>query len=131
MAGDYDKAQSLAHEYLALAADHPNNWNHGNAIHLSNIILGRIALVQGDIQAAQEHLLMSGQINGSPQLNSFGPNMSLARDLLTIGRQEVVLTYLDLISRFWYKLFSFFKVRKWRRVVKRGEIPDFGANLQY
>ena len=86
-----------------------------------------VALRRGDEAAAQQHLLASGGVLGSPALNSFGPNMSLARALLlrVRGRTRVVLEYLDKCSEFWGKL------PQWRADVEAGKMPDFGANLKY
>ena len=46
-------------------------------------------------------LRASGATPGSPQLNSFGPNMSLASDLLQQGETEAVLAYFELCRVFW------------------------------
>ena len=59
-----------------------SDWNYGNALHKGNIVLGRIALERGDIAGAKEHLLAAGQTPGSPQVGSFGPNTTLAKELL-------------------------------------------------
>ena len=37
---------------------------------------------EGRIEEAKRHLLAAGRSSGSPVLGSFGPNMSLAKDLL-------------------------------------------------
>jgi hypothetical protein len=62
-------------------------------------------------------------------MNSFGPNMSLAKDLLEKGEREVVLEYFELCRKFW-KLHTG-RLDDWSRDVKAGRIPDFGANLVY
>ena len=56
---------------------------------------------EGNLAAAKKHLLAAGATPGSPQLNSFGPQMQLARELLEKGEKETVLQYLDLVARFW------------------------------
>lgn len=98
--GDYEKATALALEYLQLARRF-KDWNYGNAIHDGHQILGLICLRQGNIQGAKEHLILAGRTPGSPQLNSFGPRMTLARELLLKGEKDVVLKYLNLVGRFW------------------------------
>jgi hypothetical protein len=96
-------------------------------VHHGNLILGRIALRDGDMEKAKEHLLAAGQTPGSPQLNSFGPNMALARELLEKGEKQAVLEYFERCGSFWKRA----ELESWARDVKAGEIPDFGANLDY
>jgi tetratricopeptide (TPR) repeat protein len=128
-AGDTTKAEQYASEVLKLAPEFRNSWNYGNAVHKGNIMLGRIALLRGDVAAADQHLLAAGQTPGSPQLNSFGPNMSLAKELLERGERDTVLTYLQSCAKFW-KMHGP-ELQEWIAKVKAGETPDFGANLLY
>jgi tetratricopeptide (TPR) repeat protein len=100
-AGETAKAQQYASELLLSAQKFKNDWNCGNAVHKGNIVLGRVALGRGDIAGAKEYLLAAGETPGSPQLNSFGPNMTLAQELLEKGEREVVLTYLQSCGKFW------------------------------
>ena len=60
-------------------------------------------------------------------MRSFGPNMSLARDLLDAGEREVVITYLDGCSRFWKDS----SIEQWKAEINKGQTPEFGANLHY
>jgi hypothetical protein len=92
-------------------------------------VLGQCALRQGDIAQAKEYLLASGRTSGSPNLGSFGPNMSLAKGLLERGERDVVLEYFDLCKEFWASHLDI--LQDWSEQVKQGEIPDFGANLNY
>src|SRR5262249_49180627 len=73
-----DKAQEYAEKMLN---QNVSGWNSGNNIHHGNIILGRIALRGNKVREAKERLIKAGQTPGSPQLDSFGPNMALAKDL--------------------------------------------------
>ena len=131
--------QSLAK--VALAANKPqkakeyaeimlsqksSSWNYGNNIHHGNIILGRIALKLDDLEEAKKRLINAGKTPGSPVLNSFGPNMALAKELLQKGEKDVVLKYFELCLKFWYRKEL---LHKWSVVVKNGKIPDFGNNL--
>jgi len=104
-------------------------WNYGNNIHHGNIILGRIAISVDDIQEAKERLIKAGQTPGSPHLNSFGPDMTLARELLQKGEKDVVLKYLELCSKFWEMGTD--RLNEWTAVVKDDKIPDFGSNVEY
>jgi tetratricopeptide (TPR) repeat protein len=128
-AADFKKASLYANELLAAAPQHPKDWNYGNAILTGNTVLGRIALRQGQIKLAKEYLLKAGQTPGSPQLNSFGPNMSLAKELAEKGEKDVVIEYFDLCRKFWSMGTE--KLDKWAKEVRVGIMPDFGANLVY
>ena len=81
------------------------------------------------IADAVNFLRASGETPGSPQLNSFGPNMSLARDLLEQGETEAVLAYFELCRVFWKMGGS--RLDAWAREVRAGNLPAFGANLSY
>jgi hypothetical protein len=100
-ANDLSLANSLANEYLRLASTYRCNWNYGNAIHDANRYLGLISLKDGDQAAAVDYLLKSGKSTGSPQLNSFGPDLDLADALLQAGHAEPVKVYLGDIKKFW------------------------------
>jgi hypothetical protein len=128
-AGETAKAQQYASELLQSAQKLKNNWNYGNAVHKGNIVLGRIALRQGDIASAKEHLLAAGETPGSPQLNSFGPNMTLAKELLEKGERDIVLAYLQSCAKFWKMGTD--SLQSWAATVKAGGIPEFGGNLLY
>jgi len=128
-ANDRGKAEKYAKESLLMAPKFPKNWNYGNAIHRANLVLGRIALSKGDIEAAKNHLIEAGKTPGSPQLNSYGPNMTLAKELLEKNERQVVLDYFELCGKFWK--FGDEKLKKWSELVKNGQVPDFGANLLY
>lgn len=127
----WPEAEQQALDYLESANKNISDWNYGNAIHLANLVLGKINLINDDLEQAKDYLLKAARTDGSPQLKSFGPNMSLARDLLEVGEKEVVLKYLDLVKKFWYPLFSFFKIRKWKKEIKNRLVPDFAANNIY
>jgi len=128
-AGSVARAEQYAQELLRLAPQFRQDWNYGNAVHKGNIVLGRLALRDGDIPGAKEHLLAAGRTPGSPQLNSFGPNMMLAKELLEKGERDVVLAYLDLCGQFWKSGDS--RLQNWKAIVKGGCTPDFGTNLIY
>jgi thiol-disulfide isomerase/thioredoxin/tetratricopeptide (TPR) repeat protein len=128
-AGDPNKAERYAKELLMLAPKYPKNWNYGNAIHHANIVLGRISLARGDIEDAKKYLIEAGKTPGSPQLNSFGPNMMLAKELLEKKETQTVLNYFELCGKFWQMGDK--QLDDWSVLVKNGQTPDFGANLRY
>ena len=126
-AGEFDKARTYATDLLERAKGERKGWNYGNAIHFGNLVLGRIALKDGDLEKAKAYLLASGKTPGSPQLDSFGPNMLLAKDLLEKGERKAVLQYFDECATFWKRP----ELKEWTAAVKLGKIPDFGGNLDY
>lgn len=127
--GEFDTAQELASELLFLANEFETDWNYGNAIHDANIVLGLVALSRDDIGAAEAHLLAAGNTEGSPQLDSFGPNMMLAEALLQRDETKAVLEYFKLCRAFWELHDG--QLDLWSQQVLAGLIPDFGANLRY
>ena len=66
-----------------------------------HMVLGRVALKRGDVETAKRELLLAGATPGSPQLDSFGPNMSLAKDLLEKKQADTVIEYFALCVKFW------------------------------
>jgi len=127
--GHVEDARKYADELIKLVPKYPKDWNYGNAIQDSNLVLGRIAVKEGRIDDAKKYLLAAGQSPGSPQMNSFGPNMSLALDLLKLKEKDVVLEYFESCRKFW-KMHED-RLDQWSKEVKAGRIPDFGANLLY
>ncbi len=126
--GEVAKARGHAGEMLKAAGDSTqDHWNHGNLVHQGHLVLGRLALRAGDVEKAKEHLLAAGKTPGSPQLNSFGPNMTLAKELLEKGERQAVLEYFELCGSFWKRA----ELEVWSKEVRAGKIPEFGANLAY
>lgn len=127
--GRTEEARKLAKELERLAPKYRSNWNYGNAIQDANQVLGLIALSEGDVAEAKKRLLASADSKGSPQMNSFGPNMQLAKDLLAKGERDVVLEYFERCGKFWEMGAD--RLSAWTDSVNRGETPKFGANLRY
>ena len=100
-------------------------------IHQANLILGRAALREENIQEANKFLLKAGATPGSPQLNTFGPNMLLAKELLEKGEQKAVFDYFDLCSKFWTISHGKQQLEDWKKIISQGQIPDFGPHLKY
>jgi hypothetical protein len=124
-----EKAAQFAGQMLDMSQDIQHDSITGNAIHHGNLILGRLALRERDIAKAKVHLLEAGKTPGSPQLNSFGPNMMLAKELLEEGEKQAVLDYFELCSKFWERGGE--RLNEWAQAVGAGETPDFRANLWY
>ncbi len=127
--GNLYKADNLANKLLAVAENYKEDWNYSNAIHKAHLIKGKVSLMQGDISKAEKELLAASDVVGSPQLSSFGPNMSLANDLLKNNRCDIVLAYLERCRTFWEMGGEY--IDYWSYQIKKGETPDFGGNLHY
>lgn len=127
--GKNARAAAFAQELLTLAAQYSDDWNYGNALHHAHLVLGRVALAAGDRVTAGSELLEAGRTPGSPQLNSFGPNMQLAADLLAVGDHGVVIQYFDLCRAFW--TMGGESLDRWSQDVAEGRSPEFGTNLVY
>jgi hypothetical protein len=97
----------------------------GGPIHDGNMVLGQVALRRGDRAGAEQYLMKAGASPGSPTLDRYGPNFSLARDLLAAGSRDVVLKYCDEVAKFWGDP----KLATWRAAIAAGKVPDFGDNL--
>jgi len=127
--GKKEEARAYAEEQSQMLERYKGDWNYGNAVQDINMVLGRIAVSEGKLDAAKEYLLKAGDSTGSPQMNSFGPNMSLAKDLLEKGEKQTVLEYFKKCARFWKMDYG--KLDAWTKQVESGQTPDFGANLLY
>lgn len=125
-AGLNDDAQKFA---TMMLADNTPGWNKGNRIHHGNLVLGQIALADGAVDRAKSLLIRAGQTCGSPQLNSFGPSMELAKCFLECGECEIVLEYFEMCKKFWKSDRQ--RLNLWSDEVKANRIPDFGSNSVY
>ena len=134
-AGQIEKAESYALQVMAYIEDLPEEARNRptEMIHYTNLVLGRIALRRGDIDSAKEHLLAAGRLSAEWAggiLDTFGPNMTLAKELLERGEREVVIEYLELCRTFW-KSHGERLLNQWIDEIKSGDMPQFGANLIY
>ena len=126
--GKTDEAQQYADELFILAPQFTESSYYGVAVQDANVVRGRLALLQGHTEEAKECLINSLQCPAFTML-TFGPNMSLAKDLLENGETDVVLDYFELCRKFWKMENG--RLDKWSREVRAGRIPDFGGNLVY
>src|SRR5262249_49919482 len=97
----FDKAEKAALELLRLFRGKKRDGFAANAVHKANTILGRLAMRARKLEDATFHLFESVRIEGSPSLNSFGPSMELAKELLERGETKPVIEYLRRCSLFW------------------------------
>ncbi len=129
-AGRFDEAERDAQKVLSDAPKFRKDWNYGNAIFKGNMIIGLVALKRdGSVARADGALLASAKQPGSPQLDSFGPNMSLAQALLERGQRSTVLEFLADCKSFWK--IGDGRLDAWSKTIEAGGNPDFGPNLGY
>lgn len=125
--GQFLEAREWAEEMLELSKLVLKDWNYGNVIYYRNWVLGMLAFDAGDLESAKQYLHLAGSSVGSPQLDSFGPNMKLAKQLLKTGEKETFLKFLNQIEVFWHAGETWLEV--WRAKVKEGEIPNCTMHL--
>jgi hypothetical protein len=104
-----EEAKAYADQALALAAEGrfknapvPSSYAEaeGDAVFVGNLVLGRLALLRDDVEAAEMYLLRSGQIKAG-QPTFWGPNLTLVRELMKRSRTKVVLQFMDEVKQFW------------------------------
>ena len=125
-AGKVADAQKYAQELMTLLPGFRQDQEYGNAAHDANLTLGRIAVREGRMDDAKRHLIESVRTPSGRQMD-YGPNLSLANDLLEKGERQAVLDYFALCKKFW----NYGRLDEWSQQVKEGKIPDFGRNLAY
>jgi len=123
---DWPRARSLARALLESAASCEGTWQYGNAVHHGHILLGRVALAEGDEDGAAAELAAAAETPGSPQLNSFGPDLELAGALARRGRLANVIAYLEAVRAFWTHRAA--DIDEWLTALRRGDLPDFAED---
>ncbi|HEX6244763.1 MAG TPA: hypothetical protein VFZ61_27780, partial [Polyangiales bacterium] len=119
LAHAHERARDAAEQVLREAHEHESTWQYGNSIHHANIALGHVAFDQGDVHEAGLKLLAAGATRGSPQLDSYGPDLCLASRLLGLGERTVVVRYLRACGRFWAQPE---RLGGWIRRIESGEL---------
>lgn len=127
-AGDKAKAAAFARDLMALGEQLKTRPGFGDSLysdatHVGNLVLGHLALEEGDVETAKAHLLAAGRVPGSSVLKSFGPHFLLAKQLLERGERETVIEYFDLCAKFWE--LDKGRLERWKDAVRRGAMPDF------
>jgi len=133
---DFAAVKSFAEAALAKNKD-TQSFGYGNTIFNENTLLGRVALREGKLDEAKKHLLAAGHTPGSPQLNSFGPDFILARELAEKGEYDTVIAFLDLVARFWANpdgrtrpnskrvaSDNLKQLESWKKQLRAGKVPD-------
>lgn len=119
----FELAKELAEKALLSAPTYADDWNFGNAVNAGHNVLGLLALHAGQTAEAVSQLYKAGQSPGSPQLNTFGPSMQLARALAKQGRFDAAITYLEQCRIFWEMGTVWLNL--WEQKLRAGEVPNF------
>jgi hypothetical protein len=124
-----EKAEQYASEAMEFIRTHPASRSdgHGQGVHDANMVAGLIALRNANVERAKQLLLISSETIGSHELTTFGPNLSLADELLKRGERDVVVQYLKNCRRFWKM--GVRVLDEWIAQIQDGSEPDFGLNL--
>jgi signal transduction histidine kinase/DNA-binding response OmpR family regulator len=126
-ANEFEKAKIYAEKLLNQAPQYKENMYYGRAVHYGNLVLGRLALKSGDMDRASTHLLKAGQTPGGPTLNYYGPDTTLAKELLKAGEEKTVSEYFQLCTQFWKRGTD--RLKSWISIINKGGIPDFNMYL--
>ena len=125
-AGSPETARGHAEAMLAAS---PGDRNQGDYIHYGNLVLGRIALDEGNLEEARDRLLAAGRTRSAPLRRFGGPDMALARQLLDRGQTRIVLQYLELCLDIWERGEQ--DLRDWIALIDAGRTPDFDHNFVF
>ena len=123
-ARDYSSVERFAKELLEQPASE-HDWNRGNSLHCAHLALGHLALNKEQLDEVKTHLLAAADIEGSPQLKSFGPHFGLARRFLALGEREVVAEYLRLCREFWFSGQGL--IDAWLGELEAGRVPELSG----
>ncbi len=123
--GRIDDARSHAEQLLVVNVGEPEDKPTDN-VHNGHLLLGRVALHEGDVDRSKAHLVLAGRAGATGMVPIFGPDMRLAKDLLVRGERDVVIRYLTLCRAFWERG----PVDEWIDQIRAGGFPDFGSNLK-
>ena len=100
-AGDLDRAEAAARGLLADDGTDTEEWPADDRRHMAHTLLGYVCLRRGDVDGAAMELIHSAEVEATPVLGSFGPDLGLAWQLLLAGRADEVAQFAQLFSRFW------------------------------
>ena len=119
--GNFNDAALYSNELLELANKYKSDWNYGNAIHDANMMLGMVALAKNDINLAKSFLIKASKTTGSPQINSFGPNLMLAKALIERNEYETAIKYFEALRQVWSQDNG--RLTSWIESLKAGAKP--------
>lgn len=119
LAGSYEDSR-LFTEQITKNIDSFNNYTtKGGMLHEYHTLMGRHLVREGNLEGAKQQLTLSIDLPPDAVMQSFGPNTSLALDLLLKGENTAVLTYLDGCSRFWKEE----PIQIWKTKINANKMP--------
>lgn len=120
--GQFSRARTLAEELLRVSREPENRIFSADANHCGNIVLGIVALREGNIAAAKRHLHAASE---PPEVGqhvwAFGPDMALANELLRLGERNAVISYIERCLRFHQPHAEEFS--RWLAEIREGGTP--------
>jgi len=129
-AGEFEKARQYADALMRRGqGKNGESYAPGEDTHEANMVLGRLALHDGNVALAEQYLLAMGRVPDTSAFSAFVPNMQLAKDLLDRGDRAPVLAYFDECAKFWTGYHG--ALNTWKAQVQAGKTPDFQGNLLY
>ncbi len=98
-AGRFSQAAKAANRVLSSVKSESSD--NVNELHIAHIVLGMLALREGEIELTKHHLIAS--VCRSPGLGSCSPLGELTRILWRMGQRELLREYLTLGLSRWYR----------------------------
>lgn len=90
----------------------------GDPAHQANIARGWLSLKDGDEESAVSYLLKAADNSGSAVLGSFGPDVTLIRELYRRGNKGPILEYLKRSESFWSSDIAKKYRRVWQKMIE-------------
>jgi tetratricopeptide (TPR) repeat protein len=117
--GEVAKAKQWALALLDRASDPgvKGAW----AQHRGHVLLGLIAMQEGDMATARDHLAASARLRVSPFSQGREPATALAAALARRGQAEATLSYLDSCQALWPAGAG--RLDAWRAALRAGSLP--------
>jgi len=124
--GDGVKAREVATALLELANANRSDRDYGQYVYQANFALAQIALAEGALDDAMNHLLKASETPGSQELKIMGPDFELARELWERGKRDEVIAYINNCKHLWEHDAG--ACDRWLKQIAQGQTPDFNKN---
>lgn len=126
-----DDVRKQANTLIKMMAPYKNDQKefqtYVTALHYANIVLGRVNLREGKIEEAKTNLAQATNIKGSASLTTFGPKMTLAKELLEKGEKDAVIQFIHDCVPYWDLKNVKSVTENWIKLIKEGKMPSFQA----
>ncbi|NRA60205.1 MAG: hypothetical protein HRU25_04700 [Psychrobium sp.] len=91
----------------------------GDIIHRTNIAKAWLAMTANDLDKTINLLMASTKTSGSAVLKSFGPDVTIIRELYQRGKSAPVIDYLNAVQQFWPRDSSHEIISVWRKLISK------------